>query len=243
MRTRSLLVPILGMMAFSFSCLVQADDKVRSAQDSLKALGYYSGPVDGEINADLKGAVRRYQKRNGLAASGDLDAETVAALGKGDLEAGQPAAPATPEAKDAPVSPPAPTLAPEPRGATGPSAESDFAYAEIFAGTPYSNAPAVVQRDTVRRAQGILAEHHYFDGAINGRPNPATEEAILRYQSSAHLRKTGRLDIDTLARLHLLPVARVPASRAIHRIPRVYEGRVPDRSPGPPGAVRGIPLD
>jgi peptidoglycan hydrolase-like protein with peptidoglycan-binding domain len=91
------------------------------------------------------------------------------------------------------VAPPAPLDAPSP----------DFPV--LFAGTPYANAPLNVQQDTLRRVQSILANRGYYRDVVDGLPGPATEEALLTYQRSARLTLTGRLDIDTLNELHLLP--------------------------------------
>ena len=282
------LIPLFGL--FVLALPLHADDAVRSAQSALKGLGYYDGPVNGELSADLKGAVRRYQKRNGLPATGELTEETVTALGKGDGDATPPAAapesaPAAPvepaPAPDASAAPPvqpappaperaAPRVRPEPSaeaedlrapatpagpppesarsGHVPPSAASDPAFAEIFAGTPYQSAPAVVQHSTLRRAQSVLAERGLMNGPVDGRPGAATEEAVFRYQAASHLRRTGRLDIDTLARLHLLPnVRHIPAPHSgappVYRAPVVHEPVYQGRPVVPQGAVRGIPVD
>jgi peptidoglycan hydrolase-like protein with peptidoglycan-binding domain len=89
--------------------------------------------------------------------------------------------------------PPAPLDAPSP----------DFPV--LFAGTPYANAPLNVQQDTLRRAQSILADRGYYRDIVDGLPGPATEEALLTYQRSTRLTLTGRLDLDTLNQLRLLP--------------------------------------
>ncbi|MEI6349887.1 MAG: peptidoglycan-binding domain-containing protein [Verrucomicrobiota bacterium] len=264
MRTRKfLLLPLFAVLSWSGA---KADESLRSAQESLKTLGFYTGPVTGEMNADTKGALRRYQVHNGLEATGELTAETVSSLAKSN-EAPSPetvrpqgSAPITPSegAPEPKPAAPAPAVAPNPPVARGPadstapksdreflrsdrgaapavpsrsveppSAVSDPAYAGLFARTPFGSAPAEVQRDTTRRAQASLAQRGLFDDPVTGVPGPALEEALLRYQSSRKLPLTGRLDMDTLAALHLLPTYRGPAG--------------PVRRPD--GAVRGIPLD
>jgi len=105
----------------------------------------------------------------------------------------QPSAPPPPPRSPSVVAPPAPLDAPS----------ADFPV--LFAGTPFANAPLTVQRDTLRRAQGVLAEHGYYRDVIDGLPGPATEEALLGYQRSERLTLTGRLDMDTLNDLRLLP--------------------------------------
>ena len=61
--------------------LVRADDNVREVQTKLSDEGFYSGEIDGAYSTDLSAALSRYQIRNGLPISGQLDVETSKALG------------------------------------------------------------------------------------------------------------------------------------------------------------------
>lgn len=76
---------------------------------------------------------------------------------------------------------------------------------DVFAGTPYANAPREVQWSTLRKAQSFLAGRGIYRDAIDGEPGPATEEALLAYQRSARIPMTGRLDLQTLSMMRLLP--------------------------------------
>jgi peptidoglycan hydrolase-like protein with peptidoglycan-binding domain len=58
-----------------------ADENVRTVQQKLKQGGFYSGEVDGALSSDLSAAITRYQIRNGLQITGNLNAETSKALG------------------------------------------------------------------------------------------------------------------------------------------------------------------
>lgn len=78
-------------------------------------------------------------------------------------------------------------------------------FSTVFRGTPYEEAPREVQLDTLRRAQSHMAERRYYRGPLDGIPGPATSEAIFSYQEAYGLRRTGRLDMDTLADMRLLP--------------------------------------
>lgn len=78
-------------------------------------------------------------------------------------------------------------------------------FSTVFRGTPYEEAPREVQLDTLRRAQTHMAERRYYRGPLDGIPGPATSEAIFAYQEAYGLRRTGRLDLDTLADMRLLP--------------------------------------
>src|SRR5262245_34961669 len=61
--------------------LMRADPLVESVQQALKDEGFYYGEVNGDVNANLTAAIRRYQIRNGLQVSGELNDETLRSLG------------------------------------------------------------------------------------------------------------------------------------------------------------------
>lgn len=89
-------------------------------------------------------------------------------------------------------------------------------YASIFARTPYQNAPIQLQQITVRNAQALLARATYYNGEIDGIPGPLTAQAITAFQANGGLAQTGRLDIETLSALRLLPnQGPVPVRRRI----------------------------
>jgi peptidoglycan hydrolase-like protein with peptidoglycan-binding domain len=60
---------------------VSADDNVRNVQMKLQDGGFYSGEIDGAYSSQLDAALTRYQIRNGLPITGQLDVETSKALG------------------------------------------------------------------------------------------------------------------------------------------------------------------
>lgn len=133
-------------------------------------------------------------------------------------------APPPPPSGPSVIAPPAPLDAPS----------ADFPV--LFAGTPFANAPINVQRDTLRRAQGVLADRGYYRDVIDGLPGPATEEALLTYQRYARLTLTGRLDMDTLNDLRLLP--RDPRGyRASNGMQFGFELRIPNH------VFRGVWVD
>ena len=53
---------------------------VKKVQKRLKALGYYTGSIDGDYGNGTKNAVKSFQKRNGLTADGKVGAKTLAKL-------------------------------------------------------------------------------------------------------------------------------------------------------------------
>src|SRR4029453_3552643 len=60
---------------------VSADDNVREVQEKLRDGGFYSGQIDGAYSPQLSAALTRYQIRNGLPITGQLDVDTSKALG------------------------------------------------------------------------------------------------------------------------------------------------------------------
>ena len=244
---------IVLLLLLAFSVSVRADELTKNVQTQLKELGFYYAEVSGSTGPETTAAIRRYQIRNGYEVTGTLTEETLQGLGLGKAPAKAPPAPAK---KDAPVhlrrdetaqesdrdflrreearqrstardpstvSPPAPL--------NPPSAPGTEEYAGIFARTPYESAPTEVQISTLRKAQGILARAGYYRSFIDGAPGPATEEALLSYQRRRNLMMTGRLDLDTLAAMSLLPnVGNTHASkpftvpRGSRFSPRVFRG-------------------
>src|SRR5438034_11701700 len=82
--------------------LIRADQLVERAQQALKDQGFYYGEVTGEMNANVTAAVRRYQIRNGLQVSGELNSETLQSLG---IDSSGSARPATKPASPSPAAP------------------------------------------------------------------------------------------------------------------------------------------
>ena len=58
-----------------------AEENVRAVQSKLANKGCYFGEIDGAYSSDFSAALSRYQIRNGLPITGQLDAETSKALG------------------------------------------------------------------------------------------------------------------------------------------------------------------
>ena len=131
-------------------------------------------------------------------------------------------------AEDVRITPmPAPPTIPRDPSVVRPPAPLDAPgedFPVLFARTPYATAPLAMQQQVLRRAQGILASRGFYRDVIDGLPGLATEEALLTYQRAARLTLTGRLDLDTLARLGLLPGRSVPRDTEPAPTQRVYRG-------------------
>src|SRR6476659_4010687 len=62
---------------------LRADQTTADVQRALKEQGFYYGNVTGHKSEDTTAAIRRYQIRNGLQVTGEVDAETLRSLGIG----------------------------------------------------------------------------------------------------------------------------------------------------------------
>ena len=58
-----------------------ADSTVATVQEQLAQQGYYRGEIDGIFGAETRRAVLRYQSDHGLRVTGNLNADTLQALG------------------------------------------------------------------------------------------------------------------------------------------------------------------
>ena len=204
----------------------QADPVVESVQRTLKDQGFYYGEATGTKDADTTAAIRRYQIRNGLQITGELNAETKKSLGV----SGSAAVPrATPPARVIPRVPPPTSNPPETsdlrdhepvpeerensngsvlQPAPAPTGEG------LFEGTPYEGAPPEVQQRVIMGAQMLLARRGYYRSGVDGVFGPGTQFALRAYQVRFGLEPTGFLDTQTLSSLGLLPGQRAPGMTA-----------------------------
>src|SRR5206468_12812348 len=68
------------VVALSFVGSLRADQTIQSVQQALTDQGFYYGNVTGEKSAETTAAVRRYQIRNGLQVTGEINSETLRSL-------------------------------------------------------------------------------------------------------------------------------------------------------------------
>jgi peptidoglycan hydrolase-like protein with peptidoglycan-binding domain len=113
-----------------------------------------------------------------------------------------------------------PSVLEPPQPLDAPSAD----FPVLFAGTPYAEASLSVQQQTLRRAQSVLASRGFYRDIVDGLPGPATEEALLSYQRNQRLTMTGRLDLETLGQLRLLPGPSTYSDANPREPKRVYRG-------------------
>src|SRR5438094_772785 len=221
-------IKIAALMLIGALMLVRADQVIESVQQALKDAGFYYGDISGEMNANLTAAIRRYQIRNGLQVTGELNDETLRSLGIKSSGSSRPttkAASPTPAAGAVPSEPPSDgteTAGPAPPAQPFSNAPQDqqvfpstpmgpaSSPGAVFADTPFQTAPPAVQRNVIVSAQIVLARYGLYREQIDGIYGPAMELSLRAYQARTRLPVTGRLDLETLAALRLLPGPRQP---------------------------------
>ena len=145
---------------------------VRALQRRLKALGYYSGSVDGSFGEGTSAAVRAFQQANGLEADGIAGTGTLNALYASDaITAAQAAQTPTP----APA--PAATVAPE--------------TSSVISSTGYITLREGDTGEGVRRLQEALSSLGYYTGKIDGSYGSGTREAVESFQAASKLTVDG----------------------------------------------------
>jgi peptidoglycan hydrolase-like protein with peptidoglycan-binding domain len=209
----------VGILVLLFSQIAFADSAIQEAQEALKEQGFYFGQITGEKNADTTAAIRRFQIRNGLRVTGELNEETLRALNSNSAAAVQTATPAPPrnESREPEQNEDLRDEAPPPTESPGPPRTHEIYPApraghsgDVFGDTPYATAPAQLQRQVLLGVEVNLRRRQLYRGPVDGAFGPELESALRAYQSRVGLAATGRLDMDTLASLGLLPGQRAP---------------------------------
>ena len=194
-----------AVLAGALAQLALADSTVQQAQEELKAQGYYFGQIDGDKNADTIAAIRRFQIRNGLQVTGELDEATLRAL-HANSDSSTAATTPTPQPQNLEGSENSTERvgpAPPPRDLQADREQP--AAASIFRNTPYETAPPELQQRVIFGAQTLLRRRGFYRGESDGVFGPNLEFSLRAFQSRLGIPPNGRLDMDTLAALGLLP--------------------------------------
>jgi len=80
MRTLSGLAAAL-LLASGSPAAQDSTDFIKRVQEELKAQGFYAGPVNGDFGPYTQAALAQFQLSRPLPASGQLDVDTLLALG------------------------------------------------------------------------------------------------------------------------------------------------------------------
>jgi peptidoglycan hydrolase-like protein with peptidoglycan-binding domain len=197
------------ILAIALTQLARADSTVQEAQQELKDQGYYFGQINGEKNADTIAAIRRFQIRSGLPITGELDEQTLRTLRSGTASSSAPANTPQPERRedDGTANEQSGEATPPPREAQVPRAQPPPSKSAvgIFSNTPYEMAPPELQQRVVIGAQTLLRRRGFYKGISDGIFSPNLEFSIRAFQARMGIAPNGRLDMETLAALGLLP--------------------------------------
>ena len=167
-------------------------EDVRRMQTRLTELGYYKGKISGNYLEGTQYAIKRFQGKVGLEATGKADPETQAVLYSSDALAADADenlgkyATATPE----------PQVTSTPAPGTGFVVDDAADTQEI----PESAAafPGQLQKndtgDTVKQLQTRLTELGYYSGPISGNFLGKTATAVKKVQTQNGLEETGVVD-------------------------------------------------
>ena len=198
---RSLLCFVVMLCTVS---LVRADQAIQSLQQTLKERGFYYGTVTGNKSAETTAAIRRYQIRNGLKVTGEVNEETLRSVNSNEVASALH--PAAKPATNQPIN-----VRPDASAHLGQSsAPPSFRDPDrpvqtnpAFSASFYQSAPFRVNRRTIAGAQYQLMSRGYYRGRVDGRNGSQTAFAVRAFQFSAGLPPTGRLDIETVKALGL----------------------------------------
>ena len=141
---------------------------VRTLQENLRSLGYYSGSIDGDYGSGTTAAVTAFQQANGLTADGVAGKRTLnaiyAAVNGGSSSSGSSGG----------------TSSPSNYGKTA----SSNGYKTISTSSKSSSSD-------VTALQSALSATGYYSGTLDGNYVSGTENAVKAYQRAAGLRVTG----------------------------------------------------
>ena len=163
---------------------------VKSLQQRLKELGYYSGSVDGDFGDATEAAVRAFQKQNGLTVDGKAGTKTITKLNSSSAVRA-PSATATPTPKKTATPTPRKTTAPTPRATSTPNLSKDIYLRDGSTGSD------------VKRLQERLISLGWLTGTADSTYGGATEAAVIAFQKkTSGLYEDGVAGPDTLRALY-----------------------------------------
>jgi len=194
---------IYFVVALCIAGLVRADQTVQSVQQALKDQGFYYGNVTGEKSAETTAAVRRYQIRNGMQVTGEMNSETLRSLNVNSNLAASSQSTSKPAVTQQNTN----TVRPEdnsrlsqnslPASPTEPNHQLEMNPALSNAGI--QPAPTRMNRRmVVAEVQQQLISRGYYQGGADGRHSRRTALALRAFQFGSGLPPTGHLDTSTL---------------------------------------------
>jgi len=187
---------------------VYADQTTQSVQQALKDQGFYYGNVTGDKSAETTAAIRRYQIRNGLQVTGEINAEMLQSLNlsSSSKAASLPQPASNPAVAQSNNARPAETPRLDQNSTAHPPSAPDrqLDTNPAFRDALYQSAlPRMNRRMVVAEVQRQLMTRGHYRGSVDGRYGRRTAFALRAFQFQSGLPPTGRLDMSTLNALDL----------------------------------------
>lgn len=156
-------------------------DQVMQGQKFLKDQKLYTGEATGVYNDDTRGAIKQYQKANGLALTGNFNQATLEKMNIALTDKQKGASTATTSKADvaAKSGTPAGTTSTEPK----------------------RPAPFRASVDQITAAQKILREGKMLTGGEDGKLDDPTRNGLGKYQDANGLKVTKTLNAATLEKM------------------------------------------
>ena len=198
---QALLFLLITLCGVSFT---QADETIRSLQQTLKDQGFYFGRVTGDKSGETTAAIRRYQIRNGLQVTGELNEETLRSVKPSSNSVATAPRPASKTAAAQPNSVRLDANGHLSQSSPPPSFSQSDRPLQInpsYSASFYQSPQIRVNRRILADVQYQLMSRGYYRGRVDGRYGRQMAFALQAFQSSAGLSPTGRLDIQTLEAL------------------------------------------
>lgn len=214
----------LGTAAADSGAIYRA--QVKQVQAALNAAGYTAGPADGALGPKSRAAISRYQSANGLAATGDVNAELLASLG---IDNGEQ--PATSQASATTISQTKEQLRAHGYVVDNMSGTLDLQTREAIrayqadAGLPVNGEVSTALLENLRNSstyvrtedaeivldiEDELQRRGYVVGPVDGTLDTRSRAAVRTYQTDAGLAVTGQADDALLAHLRSSEVKAMP---------------------------------
>lgn len=166
-------------------------EQVKRLQRQLQQRGHYEGSIDGIAGPQTSAALRSFQAGGGLTNSGQLDDETMAALGL-DFERQPVRGTETSEQQSA--------VGREPAAATARERADSAAGMQPAAQEEDQHELSELSSEQTRELQVRLQERGYYRGEVDGIAGPQTRAALRQFfQRQAQLVAQGKLTESALS--------------------------------------------
>ena len=189
-----------GIIGISLKEGAKDIEAVKTLQRKLKALGYFTGTVDGDFGANTTVAVKEFQAQNGMKADGIAGGRTLVLMFTGTPKRYDPSKASIGKATAQPgkIAELGATNPPQWKTVTNPAK----GYATLHLGD--EGAPVRVLQTALKRAK-------YYSGTVDGKYGVSTFEAVRSFQHANGIKVDGVAGSATLDRLYGAKPTATPA--------------------------------